>query len=172
MSMDDLSGMQIGRREAPRLQLGIAARWRTSGADYRVRLDDLSVAGARIVCIEPIEISAGRLSWLGFNCPAQVAWQDGSWSGLSFDDELSEEALQKTRKFARLIRTDTTGKYLKLASAWAHGKEDWPGQTDGSWSGSPDATAITMAFLDRRSSGRSALRTARRQRQRAAGPLS
>ena len=170
--MMDLSRMQIGRREAARVHLGIAARCRTAEADYRVRLEDLSAYGGRVVVIEPIEFTSGWLSWLGFDWPAQIAWQAGSWCGLTFEDAILEDAFNKTREFAELIRTDSTGKYLKLASAWVHGKEDWPSHTDGSWSGSPIPSANMTASSDRRSSGRSALRSARKHRHRGAGPLS
>ena len=88
------------RREAPCLRLGIPARLITLERTCAVKLDDLSVGGARIALASPHEFIVCVLRWIDYHCFAEVVWQHDLSVGLKFDQAISERVLQVSRQFA------------------------------------------------------------------------
>lgn len=116
---------RIGRREATRHRLSLAARIVTREASLRVQLEDISASGASIRLMHPRAFTGGQLRWLEFAAFAQVVWRADLRCGLTFADPLDDEQLRRTREFARLVGSGSADKYGRLASAWVHGPGDW-----------------------------------------------
>lgn len=92
--------VQAPRRAFSRLQLGIAAQLETLDGRQRIRLVNLSQAGAHIVLDKPAEIHAGVLTWLRFETFGSVVWRNEEHVGLEFDKLLPPRVLVETRQLA------------------------------------------------------------------------
>jgi hypothetical protein len=120
MAQPHATGGPDPRRAAPRLQLGIGARFETLDGRQSVRLIDLSQGGAHVILSESDEVREGVLAWLGFDSYAVVAWQRDNHVGLAFDRPLSLSCLVTTRKRApSVVQEEAMG--AELARAWVSG---------------------------------------------------
>jgi hypothetical protein len=102
------------RRAAPRLQLGIGARFDTLDGRQDVRLIDLSQGGAHVILSRPDPVREGVLAWIGFDSYAAVAWQRDNHVGLEFDRPLPLSCLVETRRRAPSV-------VREAAQAWVDG---------------------------------------------------
>jgi hypothetical protein len=91
---------QARRRAFSRLQLGISARLETLDGRQKIRLIDLSQAGAHVVVLDPSDFREGVLTWMNFETFGDVAWRDGNDIGLKFDKLLPLGVLVETRQRA------------------------------------------------------------------------
>lgn len=121
-SADDLL---VGRRIATRSRIDLAGRYVCVAANVRVQVEDISSTGACMRLMRPQTLTEGTLGWLGFTHFGRVVWNDGFRCGLSFDEPVSQECLQRTVEFSRLSSDDAGDRFARLASAWAHGPGDW-----------------------------------------------
>lgn len=120
MAHPHAAGEMPSRRAAPRLQLGIGARFDTLDGRQNVRLIDLSQGGAHVILSQPGEVSEGVLAWLGFDSYAAAAWQRDDHVGLTFDRPLPLAWLVETRKRApSVVQEEAMGS--ELARAWVSG---------------------------------------------------
>jgi hypothetical protein len=117
--------VMIGRRDATRHPVGIAARFLAHEVNVRVQLEDISASGACIRLLHPRALAAGRLCWLDFEIFGQVVWQRDERCGLKFDERLTPDCLRRTLEFADRAARDTDDRYRRLASAWVHGLGDY-----------------------------------------------
>lgn len=121
MAQPHATGEPDPRRAAPRLQLGIGARFDTLDGRQNVRLIDLSQGGAHVILSRPEEVREGVLAWLGFDSYAAVAWQRDDHVGLAFDRPLSLSCLVETRRRApSVVQEEAMGS--ELAQAWVSGR--------------------------------------------------
>jgi hypothetical protein len=102
------------RRAFSRLHLGIDAFLDTLEGRQRVRLVDLSPAGAHIVLSKPEEVKEGVLTWLRFDTFGMTMWQREEDVGLKFDRLLPPHVLEETGARA-------PGLVLEMAQAWVAG---------------------------------------------------
>ena len=89
-----------GRRNFARLRVGVSARFITLDGSQKVRLVDLSQAGAQIILSNKEQPAAGLLTWLDFEAFGEAVWQDGDCLGLKFEGLLPLGCLVGTRKKA------------------------------------------------------------------------
>ena len=115
----------IGRRQANRHRLNMAARLIAAHQNMRVQLEDISASGACIRLMRPGSLHDGHLCWLNFRAFARVVWRSDLRYGLRFDEPLSDDCLRRTAEFDELIGEGAGDKYGRLASAWVHGPGDW-----------------------------------------------
>jgi hypothetical protein len=112
---------ETSRREFARLPVGIGAWLETLGGKQPVRLVDLSQGGAHVILTRPGEAGAGVLTWLDFETFGDLAWQDESAIGLTFDTLLPPACLAETRRRApSVVREEELG--TELAKAWVSGE--------------------------------------------------
>ena len=102
------------RREYPRLSVGIDAFLDTLDGRQRVRLIDLSQAGAHLVLSKPESVKEGVLRWLQFDTFGISVWQNEDDVGLKFDRLLPPHVLRETRERAPQV-------VLEMAQAWVTG---------------------------------------------------
>ena len=102
------------RRAHSRLPLGIDAYLDTLDGRQKVRLVDLSQAGAHIVLSNPEVVKEGVLTWLGFDTFGITTWQHDDDVGFKFDRLLSTHVLEQTRERAPAV-------VLEMAQAWVSG---------------------------------------------------
>ena len=114
----------IGRRQFVRADLCMVARFNVLGVSHKVELMSLSVGGARIICSQPAEFTAGTLHWLQYQAFAEVAWSTDCRTGLSFPDPLDRKVLSETQLYVTAANANPPG-FAKLAAAWVHGPGDW-----------------------------------------------
>jgi len=88
------------RRAFSRLTVGILARLDMLAGWQRVRLIDLSQAGAHIILSRPEPLTEGVLRWLRFDAYGEVVWQEDHHVGLKFDSILPMAVLVETRQRA------------------------------------------------------------------------
>ena len=102
------------RRAYPRLSVGIDAYLDTLEGRQKVRLIDLSQAGAHIVLSNPEVVKEGVLRWLGFDTFGIATWQEAEDVGLKFDRLLPPRYIDETRVRAPAV-------VLEMAQAWVSG---------------------------------------------------
>ena len=102
------------RREYSRLQLGIDAYLDTLDGRQKVRLMDLSQAGAHIVLSKPEVVKEGVLTWMRFDTFGITVWQREEDIGFKFDRLLPPHVLEETRQRAPAV-------VLEMAQAWVSG---------------------------------------------------
>ena len=102
------------RRAHSRLPLGIDAYLDTLDGRQRVRLMDLSQAGAHIVLSRPEVVKEGVLTWLRFDTFGITMWQQEEDIGFKFDRLLPPHVMQETRERAPSV-------VLEMAQAWVSG---------------------------------------------------
>ena len=102
------------RRTFSRLPVGIDAYFDTLEGRQKVRLVDLSLAGAHIVLGKPEAITEGVLRWLRFDTFGITIWQRDDDVGLKFDRLLPPHVLEETRLRAPSI-------VLDMAQDWVSG---------------------------------------------------
>ena len=108
------------RRALPRLALGIGAYFDTLDGRQKVRLMDLSQAGAQVILSSPEPIGEGVLRWLRFDTYAVAVWQDEQRLGLEFDRLLPVQFLVETRLRApSVVREEMM--HTEMARAWVAG---------------------------------------------------
>jgi hypothetical protein len=114
MMADPLSDDAEPRRAYSRLNVGIDAFLDTLDGRQRVRLVDLSPAGAHVVLSKSETIKEGVLTWLRFDTFGIAVWQDEDDVGLKFDRLLPPHVLDETRQRAPAV-------VLEMAQAWVSG---------------------------------------------------
>jgi hypothetical protein len=114
MMADPLSDDGEPRRAYSRLNVGIDAFLDTLDGRQRVRLVDLSQAGAHVVLSRPETVKEGVLTWLRFDTFGITMWQDEENVGLKFDRLLPAHILAETRERAPAV-------VLEMAQAWVSG---------------------------------------------------
>lgn len=102
------------RRAFSRLSLGIDAYLDTLDGRQKVRLIDLSQAGAHIVLSQPETVREGVLTWLRFDTFGIAMWQSEEAIGLKFDRLLPAHVIHETRERAPSV-------VLEMAQAWVSG---------------------------------------------------
>jgi hypothetical protein len=102
------------RRAYSRLRVGIDAYLDTLDGRQKVRLIDLSQAGAHLVLSKPEVVKEGVLSWLRFDTFGIAMWQSEEDVGLKFDRLLPLHVLKETRERAPAV-------VLEMAQAWVSG---------------------------------------------------
>lgn len=102
------------RRAYSRLQVGIDAYLDTLEGRQKVRLADLSQAGAHIVLSKPEAVKEGVLRWMRFDTFAMSVWQREDDVGLQFDRPLPACVITETRLRAPSV-------VLEMAQAWVSG---------------------------------------------------
>ena len=102
------------RRAHSRLHVEIEASLETLKGRQKVRLVDLSPAGAHVVLSEPETVEEGVLRWLEFDTFAIAAWQEEDDVGLKFDRLLPSLVFEETRRRAPSL-------VLDMAQAWVSG---------------------------------------------------
>lgn len=102
------------RRAHSRLHLGIDAYLDTLEGRQKVRLIDLSQAGAHLVLSTPETVKEGVLRWLDFDTFGITAWQREDDVGFKFDRLLPPHVLKETRERAPAV-------VLEMAQAWVSG---------------------------------------------------
>jgi hypothetical protein len=102
------------RRAHARLQVEIDASLETLDGRQKVRLVDLSPAGAHVVLSKPEQVKEGVLRWLRFDTFAMAMWQQEDDVGLKFDRLLPAHILAETRERAPSL-------VLEMAQAWVTG---------------------------------------------------
>ncbi|HYD23859.1 MAG TPA: PilZ domain-containing protein [Croceibacterium sp.] len=102
------------RRAYSRLRVGIDASLDTLDGRQKVRLIDLSRAGAHVVLSQPETIREGVLRWLRFDTFGIAMWQAEDDVGLKFDRLLPLRVLDETRERAPAV-------VLEMAQAWVTG---------------------------------------------------
>ena len=102
------------RRAFSRLHVEIDAYLDTLEGRQKVRLVDLSQAGAHLVLSKPEEVREGVLRWLRFDTFGIAMWQRGDDVGLKFDRLLPPAVLDETRERAPSL-------VLEMAQAWVSG---------------------------------------------------
>src|SRR6476646_6214583 len=93
---------RIGRREHPRLRLAIDARLITTWGDYRVRLDNLSQAGAHISRPKDELFARCVLKWLQFEAWGSLVWRRGGYCGIRFDKPIPSQWIDASRAEAKI----------------------------------------------------------------------
>ena len=119
--MDEGSEEQLGRRDHPRLRLGVPARLKTVSAEHSVQIINLSRAGAHIALNSNEQFRSGVLLWLHYDCFAEVVWREMAQLGLKFDRPLPLEWLKETRLWAPTIVRQEVIEAHKSAQEWADG---------------------------------------------------
>lgn len=110
-----------GRRNFARLRVGVSARFNTLGGSQKVRLVDLSQAGAQIILSNGERPAAGLLTWLDYEAFGEAVWQDGDCLGIKFEGLLPLGCLVGTRKKApSVVQAEALGE--DLAQAWVSGE--------------------------------------------------
>lgn len=89
---------KLGRRKHPRLRLGISARLITTGAEYAVRLDNLSATGAFLSGRRQQSFKRCVLKWLEYEAWGALVWGHGGYCGVCFESPLPEEWIANTRE--------------------------------------------------------------------------
>ena len=102
------------RRAYSRLRVGIDAYLDTLDGRQKVRLIDLSQAGAHVVLSHPEAIKEAVLTWLGFDTFGIAVWQSEQDVGLTFDCLLPARVIDETRERAPAV-------VLEMAQAWVSG---------------------------------------------------
>jgi hypothetical protein len=102
------------RRAHSRLHVEIEASLDTLDGRQKVRLVDLSQAGAHVVLSTPETVTEGVLRWLDFDTFAITVWQREDDVGLKFDRLLAPHVLEATRQRAPSL-------VLEMAQAWVTG---------------------------------------------------
>jgi hypothetical protein len=102
------------RRAYSRLPVEIDAYLDTLEGRQKVRLVDLSQAGAHIVLSQPETVKEGVLTWLRFDTFGIAMWQHEDDVGLKFDRLLPPHVLDETRERAPAL-------VLEMAQAWVSG---------------------------------------------------
>ena len=102
------------RRAYTRLHLGIDAYLDTLEGRQKVRLIDLSQAGALVVLSKPEPVREGVLRWLRLDTFAIAMWQREAAVGLKFDRLLDPRFLEETRLRAPAV-------VLEMAQEWVAG---------------------------------------------------
>lgn len=118
---DDLA---IGRRQSTRHPLQLSGRFVTGAENVRVWIEDISETGAAVRLMHAHPIAPGRLSWLGFEQFADIAWQRDARCGLHFAAPLPSEWLTQTLDCGDRIANGDR-RMQRLASAWVHGPGDY-----------------------------------------------
>ena len=107
-------GEPDSRRAYSRLRVGIDAYLDTLDGRQKVRLIDLSQAGAHLVLSKPETVREGVLRWLQFDTFGIAMWQQEDDVGLKFDRLLPPLVLDETRERAPAV-------VLEMAQAWVAG---------------------------------------------------
>jgi hypothetical protein len=102
------------RRAHSRLPLGIDAYLDTLDGRQKVRLVDMSQAGAHIVLSKSEPVKEGVLRWLRFDMFGIAMWQRDDDVGLKFDRILPPHVLDETRERAPSL-------VLEMAQEWVSG---------------------------------------------------
>ena len=90
---------KFGRRRSPRMQLGMSARLITLDRTIPVVLENLSAEGARITLPAADDFVVGVLRWIDYHGFAEVVWREDCAVGLQFDQPISAEMLEVTRRY-------------------------------------------------------------------------
>lgn len=100
-----IRAQHFGRRQAPRLHLGMQARLIMPDRTLSVILEDLSDRGAKITLPAPHDFVVAVLRWMDVHAFADVRWRDGLTIGLEFAAPLDATVLERTRLYApELVR--------------------------------------------------------------------
>ena len=102
------------RRAHSRLHVEIDAYLDTLEGRQKVRLVDLSQAGAHLVLSKPETVKEGVLRWLRFDMFGIAVWQQDDDVGLKFDRLLRSHVIDETRERAPSL-------VLEMAQGWVTG---------------------------------------------------
>jgi len=100
---DPLAEEYLPRRAHARLRLGIPAVLETLDGRRKVRLIDLSQAGAHLYVPQAGKVREGFLSFMGLELFGLAVWQKADEVGLQFDTRLTYDELLEVRRHAPTI---------------------------------------------------------------------
>ena len=97
-----------GRRQDPRLRIGLLAQLVTRSGVHSVRLNNISREGAGITAAVPLKRGAEViLRWRQIDVFARVTWAEGTRCGLKFEQHLTAAEVMHARSLARGIVVTT-----------------------------------------------------------------